>query len=146
MIRNIVDTDKEDTFAVKLIKNNNNNLTILGFKIYWSEISDEEYININTYKSLVHNIINHISTFLNNSFNNSELQDIDKSSVSLSNIVFEDSHVIFNSGIVEHVELYIEEQVQNINNINSDIDFYSTSTIKKQIRATNHNTSVIFTK
>ena len=138
MIKKIVETEQEDIFAVKIIKNNNDNLTILGFKMCWSEISEDEYINISKYKFLVQNIVNSISLFLNNNFSNLDLQDIEKSSDYLSNLTFEEEHLLFNTGIVDNVELFIEEQVQSREEVKQDITFRATTTIKSknQLNAT----------
>jgi hypothetical protein len=130
MIKKIVEKEQEDIFAVKIIKNNNDNLTILGFKIFWSEVSEDEYINISKYKSLVQDIVNNISLFLNKNFSNLDLQDVEKSSAYLSNLTFEEEHLLFNTGIVDNVELFIEEQLQSTEEIKQDITFRAVTTIK----------------
>lgn len=132
MIRNIVYKEQEDIFAVKIIKNNNDNLTILGFKMCWSEIGDDEYINISKYRSLVQNIVNKVSVFLNKNFSNLDLQDVEKCSDYLSNLTFEEDHLLFNTGIVDNIELFIEEQVQSKEELKQDITFRAVATIKNK--------------
>ena len=65
------------------------------------------------------------------------MQDIEKSSDYLSNLTFEEEHLLFNTGIVDNVELFIEEQVQSREEVKQDITFRATTIkSKNQLNAT----------